>query len=221
MESWLSHAWFEVNYLLGMTAFTLGFSYRSEGRRNIPARGPALLIANHQSYLDPILVGLACRRPLCYLGRKTLFRHTLFRLFIQSLGAVPIDQQGVGKEGIKTVLEQLDLGRAVVVFPEGERTPHGDIQPLKPGIQLLVRRSRAPIVPVGIAGAYQALPRWRKYPLCAPLFLPAGQAAIAVSVGKPLDGQKISQLPREQALEEMLREIKKANDRAERLRRKA
>jgi 1-acyl-sn-glycerol-3-phosphate acyltransferase len=220
MDSWLFHLWYEFCYTVSMAGFSLGLSLRTEGRHHVPKTGPALLIANHQSYLDPVLIGLASRRHLCYLARKTLFRHPLFRRLIESLNAVPIDQEGVGKEGIRTVLEQLRRGQAVVVFPEGERTPNGAMLPLKPGIALLIKRSSAPIVPIGIAGAYDALPRWRAFPELAPLFWPAGKAAIAVSVGKPLDGRRYADMNREQVLDELFKELQKVAGRAERLRRK-
>src|SRR5206468_936389 len=97
---------------------------------------------------------------------------------------------GVGKEGIRTILEQLQAGRAVLVFPEGSRTPDGKIHPLRPGIQLLIKRTQAPIVPIGIAGAYDALPIGRSYPHFAPLFLPAEKATIAVAIGRPLDSRR-------------------------------
>jgi 1-acyl-sn-glycerol-3-phosphate acyltransferase len=199
---------------------TLAFSFRVDGKANIPRTGPALLIANHQSYLDPLIVGLASRRHLAFLARKTLFRHKSLRWLIESLNAVPIDQEGVGKEGIKTIIEELKKGRAVVVYPEGERTGHGGLNPLRPGIQLLIKRTQAPIVPIGIAGAYDALPRWRKYPRFSPLFLPARKGAIAVVVGKPLDGKRYADLPRAQVLDELSGELKKVCERAERLRRK-
>jgi 1-acyl-sn-glycerol-3-phosphate acyltransferase len=201
-----------------MTTFTLGFSFRTEGRRHVPATGPALLIANHQSYLDPVIVGLSCRRHLSYLARKTLFRHKVFRLLIQSLGAVPIDQEGVGKEGIRTVVEQLGRGKVVVVFPEGERSKDGSRQALKPGIHLIIKRAQVPIIPVGIAGAFQALPRQRKYPNFAPLFLGGGDAAIAVVVGRPLDPRRYLEMPRGQVLEEVDRELQKVVQRAQKLR---
>jgi 1-acyl-sn-glycerol-3-phosphate acyltransferase len=220
MESWPSYLWYEFCYAVSMTSFTLAFSLRTEGRNNVPAKGPALLIANHQSFLDPVLVGLACRRHLCFLARKTLFRNPLFRLLIRSLNAVAIDQEGIAKEGIKTVVEQLRQGRAVVVFPEGERTPDGPMHPLKPGIQLLIKRTQAPIVPVGIAGAFQALPRGRSYPHLSPLFMAPSPASLAVVVGKPLDGRRFVDMPREQVIGELFQELQKVTERAEQLRRK-
>ena len=145
MSGWLSRTWYEVCRYHIMAGLTLGFSLRFEGGRNIPAEGPALLIANHESFLDPIAVGLTTTRQLCYLARKTLFASSLFGSFLRSVGCVPVDQEGVAKDGLKAVLDQLSQGRAVLVFPEGERTGTGQMNPLKPGIQLLIKRTKAPI----------------------------------------------------------------------------
>jgi 1-acyl-sn-glycerol-3-phosphate acyltransferase len=220
MSPWLPFCWYEAIYAFTHMALTLGFSLRSEGRNNIPSSGPVLVVANHQSFFDPILVGLATRRHLRAVARKTLYRHWPMALLIRTLRAIPIDHEGVGKEGLKAVLDELERGGGVLIFPEGTRTPDGRMHPLRPGIYLLLRRAKVPIVPVGIAGAYAAWPTWRPYPLPAPLFLPAGNRSIAVSVGSPLDGHYFAGLPREQALGELFLEIQKAAARAERLRSK-
>lgn len=210
--------WYDTVHVVGMAAFTLGFSYRFAGTRNMPTSGPALVIANHQSFVDPWIVGMAVKRHLTYLARKTLFKNRFFAALIRSVNAVPIDQEGVGKEGIRAVLDVLDKGQAVLVFPEGSRTPDGQMHELRPGIHLLLKRARVPIVPVGIAGAYDAWPIWRRYPIPAPLFLPARPGTIAVVVGRPLDSQIIASLPREAALACLQDEIAKVQSRAERLR---
>ena len=160
METLGFRLWHESLYLFSHMTMTLGFSLRLAGQRNLPP-GPALLVANHQSFFDPLLIGLAARRPRIYLARKTLFRNRFFAAMIRSLNAVPIDQEGVGKDGIRAILEQLQLGKAVVVFPEGSRTADGLMAPLRPGIHLLIKRTRVPIIPVGIAGGYDAWPIWR------------------------------------------------------------
>jgi 1-acyl-sn-glycerol-3-phosphate acyltransferase len=217
-DAWMSHLVYETTYVLAAVSMTLGWSLRTLGRHHIPATGPALLIANHQSLLDPLLVGLATRRHLCYLARKTLFKQRLFTWLIRMLNAVPIDQEGVGKEGIKTILAQLQLGQAVVVFPEGHRTYDGAMQPLKAGVQLLIKRAQSPIVPVGIAGSYDAWSRNRKYPLPAPLFWPGCAGTLAVSVGKPVAARQLAELPRERLLSALYELIAIEQRRAEQLR---
>jgi len=220
MHDFLPYLWYEACFWVTGPAMTLGFSLRTEGMRHVPRTGPALLIANHQSFFDPDLVGLAARRHLRFLARKSLFRHKLFAWLIRSLQAVPIDHEGIGIDGIRDILDQLQAGRAVLVFPEGERTYDGKMSPLRAGVSLLIKRSQAPVVPVGIAGAYETWPRQRGFPIPAPLFLPEQLGTIAVSIGRPLDGRQLAELPREKLLADLFDELKKAHDRAERLRKR-
>lgn len=215
--SWLLY---EICYWLSQIGLTWGCSYRAEGRGNIPLTGPTLLLANHQSFLDPCIVGCGTRRHLCFLARKTLFRNRLFGGLIHRLNAVPVDQEGVAKEGLRTILDQLQAGQAVLVFPEGERTSTGEVQPLKPGVLLLIRRLEVPIVPIGIAGAFDVLPRTRHWPKLSPFFLPPTGADIAVSIGKPINAARYRDMPRDKVLTELQEELKRAKERAERLRRK-
>ena len=217
---WLRRCWFEANYLFHRAAMTLAFSLRVKGQRHVPKTGPALIVSNHQSFLDPPMIGLAVRRELIYLARKTLFKNPVFAAYIRSVNAVPIDQEGVGKEGIRTIVEQLQQGRAVLVFPEGERTWKGPMLPLKPGVHLLIKRTQAPIVPVGIAGAYDAWPRWRKYPIPAPLFWPSVRGACAIVVGKPFDSRQLAEMPRDEALQMLFDKIHAVQQEAEKLRRR-
>src|SRR3954467_10758500 len=116
-SSLLAYPWYACCKGLNCAELTFGCSIRTEGGRHVPRKGPALLIANHQSYLDPVLVGMASPRHLCFLARKTLFRHRVFAWLIRSLHAVPVDQEGVAKEGLKAILRQLEAGQAVLVFP--------------------------------------------------------------------------------------------------------
>jgi 1-acyl-sn-glycerol-3-phosphate acyltransferase len=220
MADGLATGWFHfAQFLLGLPML-LGFRLRIEGRRHIPRHGPALLIANHQSLLDPIVIGLASPRRLCYLARKSLFRNPIVKAVLHSVGGVELDMEGVGKEGIKTILRELQRGQAVVVYPEGTRTEDGRLQPFRPGIQLLIKRTEAPIVPVGIAGAFEAWPYWQPLPHPAPLFPRAGQG-VAVSVGAPLRAKPFAAMPREKMLGELFDVIARLKERAERLRRGA
>jgi 1-acyl-sn-glycerol-3-phosphate acyltransferase len=221
MSDWPSDAWYDFNYTWIYVAYHLSWSYRSDGFRYVPERGPYLIVANHQSFLDPLLVGLAVRKRLTYLARKTLFRHRLFGAFLRSVRCVPVDQEGVAKEGLKTVLEKLKEGHPVLVFPEGERSPDGPMHELRPGIALLVKRSGVPVLPVGLAGGYEAFPRNAKFPRFSPLFMPATGCGVAAVVGRPLSPKALADLPREELLGLLYREIDRVRLKAEALRRKA
>jgi 1-acyl-sn-glycerol-3-phosphate acyltransferase len=217
---WLSSAWYKQNFWACMAGMTLGFSLRTEGMCHVPAHGPALLIANHQSYLDPIVIALAARRRLRFLARKTLFQNRAFAWLLSSFGSVPIDQEGIGIEGLRVILRLLQENHAVAIFPEGERTYTGRLSPLRPGIHLLLKRCPAPVVAVGVAGAYAAWSRWRPLPLPAPLFLPPAPGNIAVSIRPPLEPRCLAALPRERLLTRLFDELQTAHDQADRLRRK-
>jgi 1-acyl-sn-glycerol-3-phosphate acyltransferase len=219
MSKWISYLWHEWWLLISFMGMTLGFSFRMGGRRCIPRRGPVLIIANHQSFFDPIALSLASPRPLLFLARKTLFDPPWFGWLLRSLGGVPMDQEGVAKEGLKAILHHLQAGEAVVIFPEGTRTADGELSPVKPGIQLLIKRTQPLIVPMGIAGAFAALPYWRKIPTLSPMFLPAGKSTIAVWVGRPLDSRRFVDMPREQLVAELTAVLRTVKDRAELLRR--
>jgi 1-acyl-sn-glycerol-3-phosphate acyltransferase len=132
---------------------------------------------------------------------------------------VPVDQEGVAKEGMKAVLELLKAGEGVLVFPEGERTWTGPMQALKPGILLVLKKFPVPMVPVGIAGAFEAFPRTQKLPRLSPPFLPPTGADLAVSIGKPIPPEHYEGMPREKILEDLFEAIYQQRQLAERLRR--
>ncbi|MEQ8788549.1 MAG: lysophospholipid acyltransferase family protein [Pirellulaceae bacterium] len=131
---------------------------RCKGRENIPAAGAALVCANHQSLLDPPLIGLAFDRRLNYLARQSLFKSRLLGAVIHFLDAIPIDRDGSGLAGLKETLRRLKRDELVLIFPEGTRSRDGEVSPLKPGFVAVARRSRAPLLPVGLDGAFDALP---------------------------------------------------------------
>jgi 1-acyl-sn-glycerol-3-phosphate acyltransferase len=221
MSPWLARRWYDTVFHGTFWGFTFGNSLRVRGRRNMPATGPVLLVSNHQSYLDPVLVGLASRRYLTFLARETLFRNRFFRGLIESLDAIPIDNKGLGKDGLVLTLSRLQAGKCVLIFPEGERTSDGGILPLKPGITLLLGKLACPIVPVGITGAFGAWSRDAKVPKLSPLFLPANNAAIAVSIGPPIDPATLNHLPRAEQLERLHAAITTEFQNAKAIQRKA
>jgi 1-acyl-sn-glycerol-3-phosphate acyltransferase len=220
MEDRIAHGWYQGCYWLSASALTLGWSLRTEGYQNVPSQGPVLLIANHESFFDTVLVGLAARRHLCYLGRHSLFRNKAFTWLIRSLGAVPINQEGFAREGLTTILDQLRASKAVIVFPEGLRTHDGAMEPFRPGIHLMIKKIDMPVVPVGIAGAFEAWPRHRLVPTPAPLFLPAQPGHIAVSIGPAIHTNELRELPRAEVLSRLQTAVQNARNRADKLRRK-
>ena len=137
------------------------------GVSNVPRTGPVLLVANHQSNLDPPLIaGEIHWRRLEYMAKAELFKTSWFGRFIGGLGAVPVrDDGGSNTAVIRTMLRRLNEGAAVLVFPEGSRTEDGALQSFQPGVALLIKRSKCPVVPVAVEGCFEAWPRSRSRPV--------------------------------------------------------
>jgi 1-acyl-sn-glycerol-3-phosphate acyltransferase len=142
--------------------------WRATGRHNVPESGGVLLISNHLSYLDVFFLGIPLKRPLNYVARSTLFVPVLASL-IRSVGGFPIQREGIGASGLKETLRRLRDGGIVTLFPEGTRSPDGELGELKPGIAVLVARARVPVVPVGLAGTFEFWPRSRWIPVPHPI----------------------------------------------------
>jgi 1-acyl-sn-glycerol-3-phosphate acyltransferase len=140
------------------------FGYRVWGRGKVPGQGGALLVSNHQSFFDPVLVAVGLPRQVHYMARESLFRYSFFRWLIQSLNAFPLQREGVDLHALRETVHRLRQGELVLVFPEGTRTPDGDIWPLRRGVGLLARQAEVPVVPVVIDGAFEAWPRHRLWP---------------------------------------------------------
>lgn len=157
-------------------AFRSLFGLRITGEEHLITKGPVLVAANHQSYLDPPLIGNLYKDEMVYLARKTLFTGFTRWLYSQ-WNAIPVDQDRPDMASLKTIIRRLKEGRRVLVFPEGSRSADGALGEAAPGIGLIAAKSGVPIQPVRISGARDALPRG------------SGRirfARITVSIGPPI-----------------------------------
>ena len=169
-------------YFLGWSFFRI--FYRIYNRwevfnpENVPATGPAILASNHASFLDPPLIGAAARREINYLARESLFRFPVIGSILKAVNAVPVDREGGGAAGLRAIFDRLLKGGAIILFPEGTRSPDGSLRAAKSGIGLTVIKSEAPVVPVRVFGTFDAFSRHHSFPR---------PKKVAVKFGKPLD----------------------------------
>jgi 1-acyl-sn-glycerol-3-phosphate acyltransferase len=171
--------WRRVLQLVAVLVYRVHYT----GRENIPASGGVLVVSNHQSHFDPPLVGIGSRRRMNYVARESLFSFRPFGWFLKSVGAIPINRDGLGLSGIKESLKLLKKGEMVLIFPEGTRTRDGEIGRFHAGFTTLAARSNAVILPVAIEGAFQAWPKTKKFP---------GLGKIRVHFGRPIPHAEIA-----------------------------
>jgi len=194
-------SWYGFLQVLCQWLSILAFRIRVIGASNVPQEGAVLLVSNHQSYLDPVLVGVGLSREIHYMARSSLFRNKWFGRLITSLNAFPLKREGRDMRALRRAVRLLREGKVVLVFPEGTRTSTGAIQPLRRGFSLIARQGRAAIVPVAIEGAFRAWPRKRPYPRSGP---------ITVSFGKSIPFEVYSRMSSEgirRQVENRLREL--------------
>lgn len=155
---------YRLGWIFFRSLFATYFRWRVIGAENVPLQDGVILAANHASYLDPPLVGAGVPRTINFLARESLFRFPPMAAVLRSWEVVPVDRDGGGAKGLKTILDRLLRGGAIILFPEGTRTTDGRLQPARSGIGLTVIKSTAPVVPVRVFGTFQAYGRRHKFP---------------------------------------------------------
>lgn len=148
-----------LGYHCSRLAGRLFFRFRVVHRERMIQKGGVILAMNHQSYLDPPLAGTTCDRAIYFLARRTLLDAPLLGWLLPKLNVIPVNQEGVDRSAIKALIRILKAGNGVLVFPEGSRTLDGKLQAAEPGLGLVIAKTLAPVVPMRIFGAHEALPR--------------------------------------------------------------
>ncbi len=124
--------------------------------------GPLLIAVNHSSYFDPPLAGICSRRGVYYLARKTLLKWPFFGPLFPAMNVIPVERDGNDMSALREVIKKVREGNGIILFPEGTRSKDGNLQPARAGIGLIIAKSRAPVLPMRIFGAYEAFPKGSK-----------------------------------------------------------
>jgi len=147
-----------------LVMFRLVFQIQYQGRQNVPATSPALIVCNHQSYLDPLFVGAALPRSVRYMAMKQLFVKRPIEMLLRFYGAFPVATRSADTGAIKACLQYLRASELVLIFPEGERSPDGRLLDFFHGFARIAQLGEVPIVPVTIDGAVRVWPRTARWP---------------------------------------------------------
>ncbi|HET9853881.1 MAG TPA: lysophospholipid acyltransferase family protein [Methylomirabilota bacterium] len=155
------------------------FDLRVEGADRLPVSGPFILASNHHNYLDGVVLGVAVPRPISFLVMPRVFRATpLHPPFHRRIGSIPVALERPDPGAIKRVLQVLEAGRVVGIFPEGPFSQEGRLVGGRPGAAMVALRAGVPVVPAAIEGTYEAL-RGRRF------YLPR-RRPLAVRFGEPI-----------------------------------
>jgi 1-acyl-sn-glycerol-3-phosphate acyltransferase len=158
--------WTWPHYWLGAfgarTLCRLMGGFSAHGRELIPRQGGALICPNHISYLDPPVVGGALPRRTYFMAKKELFKNPLFGGIIRKCYAFPVDREATDRESIRHAINLLRQGELLIIFPEGQRSPDGSLQPAGIGPALIASRADVPIVPCALKETDLILPQGAK-----------------------------------------------------------
>jgi len=151
--------------------------FKVEGGEHIPAKGAFIFVANHSSYLDPLLMAASTSRPLYFIIRIKLLSYPVIGWILKHANTIPVKSHGRDLSVIKDSLRLLAKGKALGIFPEGTRTKNRELKQAKSGVGMLVYMAKVPVVPAYIEGTFDALPRrvktFKRHP-------------VRVYIGKPI-----------------------------------
>ena len=186
--------------------FRVLFTYDCVGEDKIPP-GPAVVAANHPSYLDPVLLSLQVRRPIRFMAWDALFRVPVLGSLVRLLGAFPVDvRKGQGGSAYSAAKRLVEEGEVVGIFPEGKRSRTGWMEPaLREGAARLALETGAPVVPASITGAYRAWPHDRTVPR---------PGRVRVRFHAPIDPRPYQSLPEEEGVRGLLEEVRRRVERS-------
>lgn len=154
---------YSVSRFICLAAFKLFFRISSQGAENIPKEGGFILASNHASFLDPVALGVSCRRSLIYMARDSLFRNRIFGWLLARINTFPLKRESADVGALREAIKRLNEGAGLVLFPGGTRTQNGLTKELHEGVGFLSAKANVPIVPAFIRGSGEALPKGAKF----------------------------------------------------------
>lgn len=163
----------------------------SHGTQNIPKQGGVVLVSNHVSYIDPVVIAAATDRVLHFIGAEKTFRVPIFGWLVTKLNGFPVRRGTPDRQALKEALSRLKDGKALLIFPEGTRSANGTLGEMHNGVSFILHHSNVPAIPVSIKGAEHFMPRGSKF---------IQPAKLSVTFGAPINFTKLEGIGRKQEL---------------------
>src|SRR5215204_6261353 len=184
-------------------------SLRLIGVENVPCHGPLLVVSNHLSNADPIILEAAFPRPLFFLGKAELFRNPFFRWVLRRFGGIPLERGTADLAALRRARAVLEQGIALGIYPEGVRSRAAALVKGLPGAGLIALQSDAPVLPVAIYGT-EFFPVNGEIPPRRPKSLPRGvtvQFGLPFHIPERVDGKRVTAEEATQLIMERIAEL--------------
>lgn len=154
---------YEIVRVVANWFFSTFYDFTTSNIHHAPLKGGLIFAANHVSHFDPPAIGCRIYRQINYFARDTLFKGN-FGKGLVAIGTIPVTRDSADVKSLKAILKSLKNNGAVAIYPEGTRSPDGQLQEPKPGVGMIACKSKATIVPTRLFGTYQAFGKDDKLP---------------------------------------------------------
>lgn len=177
---------------VGLALKVLAPRFKVAGRGNLPRRGAMILAPNHLSDVDPVLIAYAALRPLAFMAKKPLFDIPVLGTMMRFANAFSVEQNSPDRAALRQAEARLKSGHSLVIFPEGQCSQDGKLQPLLPGVALLALKCSVPVIPVGIINSNRLMPYAKVLPRVT-------LSQVGVNFAPPLMTDDLKELPSREA----------------------
>jgi 1-acyl-sn-glycerol-3-phosphate acyltransferase len=134
------------------------YRVKVRGLENIPEHGPALIVCNHVSFMDPLVIGGSVRRPVRFVMDHNIFKIPVLNFIFRTARAIPIAPAHEDRAGMQKAFDRIDAeladGEVVCIFPEGKLTKDGEMNEFKRGVEKILERRPVPVVPMALRGLW-------------------------------------------------------------------
>jgi 1-acyl-sn-glycerol-3-phosphate acyltransferase len=178
--------WYKFAQTVAVVFVRCLYHVKVHGKENIPRTGPLLILSSHQSFFDPMFCQNFILRPFTFIARDTLWETFIARMALNSFYVIPIRRGEADISAMRKAIDVLKQDSALVIYPEATRTSDGRVARIRPGIDLIIRRSSSTVVPMAIEGAFEAWPKTKK--------LPRPYKKIVVRYGKPISPDQVKEM---------------------------
>ncbi|MGI9259482.1 MAG: 1-acyl-sn-glycerol-3-phosphate acyltransferase, partial [Gammaproteobacteria bacterium] len=185
---------FLMRFIVWMLIHTI-YRIRKLGLERIPERGPAILVCNHISFVDALVIAGCVRRPVRFVMYYKIFQIPVLSFIFRTAGAIPIagkkEDPAMLESAFERIGECLDQGQLICIFPEGRITSDGMMGVFRPGIERIISRNPVPVIPIALGGLADSLfargsgRSLRNFPWLL-------WAKISLLVGRPLEPEAVS-----------------------------